>query len=69
MNKVITIIAIILFNTTLNAQIDTIHKQPNEIIEIYDVVAVYKESTDGLGQARKYVSELKGEILNYDQRA
>ena len=67
MNKVITIIAIILFNTTLNAQIDTIHKQPNEIIEIYDVVAVYKESTDGRGQARKYVSELKGEILNYDQ--
>ncbi len=67
MNKVITIIAIILFNTTLNAQIDTITKQQNEIVEIYDVVAVYKESTDGRGQTRKYVSELKGEILNYDE--
>lgn len=67
MNKIITIIAIILFNATLNAQVDTISKQPNEIIEIYDVVAVYKESTDGRGQTRKYVSELKGEILNYDQ--
>ncbi len=66
MKALITFITVILLNTILHAQNDTIPKEQNEIVEIYDVVAVYKEITDGRGRTRNYVSELKGEILNYD---
>ena len=67
MKTIITIIAAVLLSTTLNAQNDTIPKVQNAIVEVYDVVAVYKETTDGRGRTRNYVSELKGEILNYDE--
>lgn len=67
MKTALTIIAVVLLNTVLHAQNDTISKEQNVIVEIYDVVAVYKESTDGRGRTRSYVSELKGEILNYDE--
>ena len=67
MKTIITIIAVVFLNTILLAQNDTIPKEQNEIVEVYDVVAVYKSTTDGRGRTRNYVSELKGEILNYDE--
>jgi hypothetical protein len=67
MKKLLMCITLALINHALYAQIDTIPKEQNIKIEVYDVVAVYKESTDGRGQTRKYVSELKGKILNYDE--
>lgn len=67
MKTIITIIALVFLNTILLAQNDTIPKEQNEIVEVYDVVAVYKSTTDGRGRTRNYVSELKGEILNYDE--
>jgi hypothetical protein len=67
MKIIITIIAVVFLNTILLAQNNTIPKEQNEIVEVYDVVAVYKSTTDGRGRTRNYVSELKGEILNYDE--
>ena len=67
MKTIITIIAVVFLNTILLAQNDTIPKEQIEIVEVYDVVAVYKSTTDGRGRTRNYVSELKGEILNYDE--
>lgn len=49
------------------AQHDSVPEQPTTITEIYDVVAIYKQHTDGRGNTRQYVSELKGEIINYDE--
>ena len=60
-------ITLALFHTALFAQNDSLTKEPNNSIEIYDVVAVYKETTDGRGRKRQYTSELKGEILKYDE--
>ena len=51
----------------LYAQSDTTTHTKSRITEVYDVVAVHKEIRDGRGGTRKYTSELKGEILNYDQ--
>lgn len=67
MKSAITIIVLVLFKTAIHAQNDTITQEQKEIVEIHDVVAVYKESTNGRGRTRKYVSELKGQILNYDE--
>lgn len=36
------------------------------ITEVYDIVAIYNEHTDGRGHTRRFVTELRGEILNYD---
>lgn len=67
MKVLITVISVFLFDAMIFAQNDTIHKEPNVNIEVYDVVAVKKSTTDGRGRTRNYVSELKGEILNYDE--
>lgn len=67
MKILITVISAVLFNTLIKAQNDTISKEQNEIVEVYDVVAVYKSTTDGRGRTRNYVSELNGEIINYDE--
>lgn len=67
MKTLVTIISIVLLSTILHAQNDTISKAENKIIEVYDVVAVYKQVTDGRGRTNSYVSEIKGEILNYDE--
>ena len=57
----------LLCSALMHAQNDTIQKEPTEIVEVFDVVAIYKETTDSRGRTRNFVSELKGEILNYDQ--
>lgn len=57
----------IFFSTILFAQNDSVPNTQDVVVEIYDVVAIYKETTDGRGRKRSYVSELKGEILNYDE--
>lgn len=59
-------IALLLFNFTLLAQNDTVSTEQTTLVEIYDVVAVYKTITDGRGRQREFTSEMKGEILNYD---
>jgi hypothetical protein len=51
----------------LDAQPDTNPEKPNTIVEVYDVVAVYREHLDGRGRVRQYTSEMKGEILKYDE--
>ncbi len=67
MKALITTITVILIGTALHAQNDSIPKGQNDIVEIYDVVAIYIESTDNRGRTKNFVSELKGEILNYDK--
>ena len=49
------------------AQNDTIPKEQNVTVEVYDVVAVYREHLDGRGRTRRFTSETKGEILKYDE--
>ena len=66
MKKVGTILTFVLLNGLLFAQKDSIPKVQNTLVEIYDVVAVYREHVDGRGVTRQYTSEMKGEILNYD---
>lgn len=60
-------IFLLIMNHHLVSQNDTITNSPDELVEIYDVVAIYKQVTDGRGRTRSFVSELKGEILNYDE--
>lgn len=67
MKITLALITIILFNTPLFAQNDSLPKDTTVIVEIYDVVAVYKEIVDGRGRTRQYTSELKGEIITYDE--
>lgn len=67
MKKSLICIVLVLFNLALYAQTDTISKASNTLIEVYDVVAVYKEHTDGRGKTRQFTSEMKGKILNYDE--
>lgn len=67
MKNVLLLFVLTLFCTLANAQKDTLTNEQNETVEIYDVVAVYKEGRDGRGNPRTYVSEIKGEILNYDE--
>ena len=66
MKTLSTIITLILFSSNLNAQSDTARIAQNIIVEIYDVVVVNRETTDGRGNVRKYSTEIKGEIINYD---
>ncbi len=66
MKKIVVLFSIVFLCSQLNAQVDTISKDPTVKVEIYDVVAIYKEHQDGRGNTRQYTSELKGEILNYD---
>ena len=61
------LIAIGLFNTIMLGQNETNANTQNDTVEIYDVVAVYKSHTDGRGRTRQFTSEIKGEILNYDE--
>jgi hypothetical protein len=67
MKIILALLAFVLFNTALLSQQDTVPPIQNEIVEIYDVVAVYKSHTDGRGRTRQFTSELKGKILNYDE--
>ncbi len=67
MKKFLTFITIALTNLVAFAQTDNIPKEQNTIVEVYDVVAVYKEYSDSRGRTRQYSSELKGKILNHDQ--
>lgn len=67
MKKILLIINLILFCSILQAQSDTIAPVVDANVEIYDVVAVHKQGTDGRGRVRHYVSEIKGEIINYDE--
>ncbi|MES2800708.1 MAG: hypothetical protein V4638_11875 [Bacteroidota bacterium] len=58
---------VLLFITQLSfAQKDSI-PQPQTIVEVYDVVAIYYDHTDSRGHSRRYTSEVKGEILSYDE--
>lgn len=67
MKIILAFIAIALFNTALFAQIDTISNSQNVNIEVYDVVAVYRDHIDGRGRTRKFTSEIKGDIIKYDE--
>jgi hypothetical protein len=67
MKKLLICITIALINLVVYAQTDSSLKEQNSIVEVYDVVAVYKEYTDSRGRSRKYSSELKGKIINHDQ--
>jgi len=67
MKKLLICITIALINIVVYAQTDNVPKEQNTIVEVYDVVAVYKEYTDSRGRTRKYSSELKGKIINHDQ--
>ena len=67
MKTVLLIFNLLLFYTAIQAQNDTIAPSTLSNVEIYDVVAVHKQGTDGRGRVRHYVSEMKGEILNYDE--
>jgi hypothetical protein len=60
-------IIMVLISIGLDAQPDTNPEKPNTIVEVYDVVAVYREHLDGRGRVRQYTSEMKGEILKYDE--
>jgi hypothetical protein len=67
--SVILWIILIMSNTAAWAQMDSTLKTPaaNTKVEIYDVVAVYKEHKDSRGITRTFTYEMKGDILNYDQ--
>jgi hypothetical protein len=67
MKSVFAMIILVLISIGLDAQPDTNPEKPNTIVEVYDVVVVYREHVDGRGRVRQYTSELKGEILNYDE--
>ena len=67
MKNLITFIAIALLSVTVYAQNDTISSPQSTTVEIYDVVAVYREHQDGRGRTRQFTSELKGEIIKYDE--
>lgn len=66
MKRIITLAITAILSIAANAQIDTLQKDPTIKVEIYDVVAVYKQHLDGRGNTREYTSEMKGEILSYD---
>lgn len=67
MKNFILIVALCFFGIVGRAQNDTLPNAKSEIVEVYDVVAVYKTTTDGRGRTRNFVSEMKGEIQNYDE--
>lgn len=67
MKIILAFITIALFNTALFAQADTTSNAQNSDIEVYDVVAVYRDHIDGRGRTRKFTSEIKGDIIKYDE--
>ncbi|PCJ35644.1 MAG: hypothetical protein COA99_13705 [Moraxellaceae bacterium] len=67
MKIIFAFITIALFNTALFAQTDTTSNSQNVNIEVYDVVAVYRDHIDGRGRTRKFTSEIKGHIIKYDE--
>lgn len=66
MKRIITLAIITLFSMVMHAQVDTLKTEPTIKVEVYDVVAVYKEHQDGRGNVQKFTSEIKGKILSYD---
>lgn len=66
MKRIITLAFSAILSMGIQAQVDTLQKDPTVKVEVYDVVAVYKEHRDGRGNIRQYTSELKGKILSYD---
>lgn len=66
MKAIITLTIIVIMSLATNAQVDTLQKDPTIKVEVYDVVAVYKEHRDSRGNIQQYASELKGKILSYD---
>jgi hypothetical protein len=66
MKGIITLAFAAILSLGVHAQVDTLQKDPSIKVEVYDVVAVYKEHRDGRGNIREYTSELKGKILSYD---
>lgn len=67
MKLFITLLAFSLLSTALIAQPDTLAPAKTQVVEIYDVVGVYRSHVDARGNTRNYTSELKGKILNHDQ--
>lgn len=66
MKRIITLAFSAILSMGIQAQVDTLQKDPTVKVEVYDVVAVYKEHRDGRGNIRQYTSEIKGKILSYD---
>lgn len=66
MKGIITLTLMFILSLGINAQVDTLQKDPTKKVEVYDVVAVYKEHRDGRGNVQRFTSELKGKILSYD---
>lgn len=66
MQKIITPLIPVVLGLTTYAQVDTLQKDTTKLVEVYDVVVIYKEHKDGRGNTQQYTSELKGEILGYD---
>ena len=66
MKSIFTLVLMAFISWDAHSQVDTLQKDPAIKVEIYDVVAVYKEHRDGRGNVREYTSELKGKILSYD---
>ncbi|MDG1147252.1 MAG: hypothetical protein P8N52_02990 [Crocinitomicaceae bacterium] len=69
MKIILAFIIITLFSTALFAQNDKVSSPQDVIVEIYDVVAVYREHKDGRGRTRQFTSEIKGEIIKYNQHS
>ncbi|MFK7787407.1 MAG: hypothetical protein AB8B56_19945 [Crocinitomicaceae bacterium] len=67
MKSTLTFLVFILFNHALIAQNDTLSSAQSIDVEVYDVVAVYREHTDGRGRTKKFTTEMKGEIVKYDE--
>lgn len=65
--SIILSFAFLCMSTVALAQNDSVPAQPTTITEIYDVVAIYRQTTDGRGNPRTVTSELRGEIINYDE--
>lgn len=67
MKFILTLFTITLLSSTLFAQVDSTANTPDVIIEVYDVVAVYRSHIDGRGRTREFTSLIKGEIVKYDE--
>jgi hypothetical protein len=66
MKCIITFFSFVLLSLTVQAQNDSVPTVSESSVEVYDVVAIYREMKDGRGRLRKFTSEIKGEIINYD---
>lgn len=67
MKSIMAMVILVLISIGLFAQPDTNPEKPSTVVEVYDVVAVYREHLDGRGRVRQYTSEMRGEILKYDE--